>query len=276
MASMPPRTDPDRKTYLKSNSMNDKKFNKIFSTVLLSMMVLVIAVTTAFKLQDPGARTVMLLVAAFGSVMGVACTVLSANGLIWNFFFGVLDVTLCTIVAMDNELWGNFALHLFFFLPMQFVGLAQWRKRGARGETEVKARRLTPGQRWIVAGAVTAGLAASYGVLFFIKSRTVALPEINHFQLFFDAAVFTFNIAGQILLSFAYMEQWILWNMVNISSICLWGSTMLASSASSYTVVMLIKYCFYLLNSINGLRIWLKLSRPDAPSGDAPVKAGCC
>ena len=257
--------------------MNDKKFNKIFSSVLLAMMVLVIAVTTAFKLQDPEARTVILLVAAFGSVMGVACTVLSANGLIWNFFFGVLDVVLCTIVALDNKLWGNFALHLFFFLPMQFVGLAQWRRRGAKGtETEVKARRLTPSRRWMVAGATAAGLAVTYGILLFIKTRTLTLAEINHFQLFFDAAVFTFNIAGQILLSFAYMEQWILWNMVNVSSICLWGSTMLVDASSSYTVVMFIKYCFYLLNSINGLRIWLKLSRTDEDPGDMPHKAGCC
>ena len=257
--------------------MNDKKFNKIFSAVLLAMMVLVIAVITAFKIQQPGARTVMLLVAAFGSVMGVACTVLSANGLIWNFFFGVLDVTLCTIVAVDNALWGNFALHLFFFLPMQFIGLAQWRKRGAKGtETEVKARRLTPKQRWIVAGLTLAGLAASYAVLWFIKVRTVEAADINRFQLFFDAAVFTFNIAGQILLSFAYMEQWILWNLVNVSSICLWGSTMLASAASSYTVVMFIKYCFYLLNSINGLRIWLKLSRPGSVEAAPAARKGCC
>ena len=251
--------------------MNDKKFNKIFSTVLLSLMVVVIAITPAFKLQDPQARTVMLLIAAFGSVMGVASTVLSANGLLWTFFFGILDVTLGTIVAADNALWGNFALHLFFFLPMQFVGLWQWRKRGAVGaKTEVKARRLTPKQRWLVTALVAAGLAASYGVLLLIKIRTVAPEEINRWQVFFDAAVFTFNIAGQILMSLAYMEQWILWNLVNVSSILLWGNTMLSSEASSYTVVMFIKYCFYLVNSINGLRIWLNLSRADA-AGDGTV-----
>lgn len=88
--------------------MNDKKFNKIFSTVLMTLMVVVIAITTAFKLQDPQARVVMLLIAAFGSVMGVASTVLSANGILWTFFFGILDVTFCTIVAADNGLWGNF------------------------------------------------------------------------------------------------------------------------------------------------------------------------
>ena len=151
--------------------MNDKKFNKIFSTVLMTLMVVVIAITTAFKLQDPQARVVMLLIAAFGSVMGVASTVLSANGILWTFFFGILDVTFCTIVAADNGLWGNFALHLFFFLPMQFVGLWQWRKRGASGaKTEVKARRLTPSQRWLVLCSVLVLLAVSYGVLMWIST----------------------------------------------------------------------------------------------------------
>lgn len=257
--------------------MNDKKFNKIFSTVLMTLMVVVIAITTAFKLQDPQARVVMLLIAAFGSVMGVASTGLSANGILWTFFFGILDVTFCTIVAADNGLWGNFALHLFFFLPMQFVGLWQWRKRGASGaKTEVKARRLTPSQRWLVLCSVLVLLAVSYGVLMWIQLRTVAPDQVNRLQVFFDAAVFTFNIAGQILMSLAYMEQWILWNLVNISSICLWGSTMLSSDASSYTVVMFIKYCFYLVNSVNGLRIWINLSRNSGSEEALPEKEGCC
>lgn len=241
---------------------DDKKFNRIFSTVLMALMVAVIAVITAFKFQDPEARKVMLLIAAFGSVMGVASTVLSANGLIWTFIFGILDVVLCSIVAVDNGLWGNFALHAFFFLPMQFVGIWQWRKRGAQGaKSEVKARRLTPKQRWLVAGAIAVGLAASYAVLLLIKLKTVEAAEINRSQVFFDAAVFTFNIAGQILMSLAYMEQWIVWNLVNVFSILLWGSTMVSSPGSSYTVVMFIKYCFYLVNSVNGLRIWLNLSK---------------
>ena len=246
--------------------IDEKRFNRIFSTTLLTAMVVVIAITTAFKLQQPGARTAMLLIAAFGSVMGVASTVLSANGLIWTFLFGLLDVTLGCIVAYDNGLWGNFALHAFYFLPMQFVGIWQWRKRGASGaKTEVKARRLTGYQRAGVAVAIATLLAASYAVLLLIKGRTMDPEEINRTQVFFDAAVFTFNIAGQILMSLAYFEQWIVWNLVNIFSILLWGSTMLSSDASSYTVVMFIKYCFYLLNSLNGLRIWYRLSRPETP-----------
>ncbi len=241
--------------------MTDKQFNKWFSTILMALMVVVIVITTVFKLQQPDARVVMLIIAALGSVMGVASTVLSANGIIWTFIFGILDVTFCCIVAADNEIWGNFALHLFYFLPMQFVGIWQWRKRGAVGaKTEVKARRFTPKQWGITAASVLAGLAAVYFILLQIHLHTD--PEnINRSQIFFDAAVTTFNIAGQILMSLAFYEQWYLWILVNISSIFLWGGTMMSSAASSYTVVMFIKYCFYLVNSVNGLRIWYKLSK---------------
>ena len=102
-----------------------------------------------------------------------------------------------------------------------------------------------------------------YGILIAIKFYTVAPEEINRTQVFADAARTTFNIAGQILMSLAFYEQWHLWILVNIASIVLWGSTMLSSAASSYTVVMFIKYCFYLVNSLNGLRVWYRLSQSE-------------
>lgn len=243
--------------------MTEKQFNKWFSTALMTLMVITIAVTTVFKLQEPEARTLLILIAATGSVMGVASSVLSAHGLIWTFLFGLLDVACCLIVDADNGIWGDFSMHLFYLLPMQIVGIWQWRKRGASGAgKEVKARRLDARRRWMLAGAVVLGLAAVYGILVGIKLFEGG--EINRTQVFADAARTTFNIAGQILMSLAFYEQWYLWILVNVASIFLWGSTMLQSAASSYTVVMFIKYCFYLVNSLNGLRIWFKLSRETA------------
>lgn len=230
----------------------------------MTLMVVAIAITTAFKLHEPEARTLLILIAATGSVMGVASSVLSANGIIWTFLFGLLDIACCLIVDADNGIWGDFSMHLFYLLPMQIVGIWQWRKRGASGsKQEVKARRLSCRQRWLITGAVAAGLAAVYGILIAIKYATVEPEEINRVQVFADASRTTFNIAGQILMSLAFYEQWYLWILVNIASILLWGSTMLSSTASSYTVVMFVKYCFYLINSLNGLRIWYNLSRRD-------------
>ena len=241
---------------------DEKRFNKIVSSLIMAGMLIAIGITTAFKMQDPGARHVMLLIAAFGSLFGVLCTVLSANGLIWTFLFGILDVVLDSVVAFDTGVMGNFALHAFYFLPMQFVGLWQWRKRGASAKEEVKARRLTWKGWALVVASIVAGVAVSYFVLY--KIDLVKLGDaglINRPKVFLDATVLTLNIVGQVLMSLAYFEQWIIWNFVNIFSILLWGNTMLSSEASSYTVVMFIKYIFYLLNSINGLRIWYSLSR---------------
>ncbi len=241
---------------------NEKKFNKLFSSVLMGLMVITIAVTTVFKLEEDNARTFMIIVAALGSVMGVASSILSANGLIWTFLFGMLDIVCCCIVDVDNGIWGDFSMHLFYLMPMQIVGIWQWRKRGASGSgTEVKARKLSPRWRWMLLGSVAAGLFLVFGILLAIKYWTVDPSEINRVQVFADAARTTFNIAGQILMSLAFYEQWYLWILVNVASIVLWGSTMLSGAASSYTVVMFIKYCFYLLNSLNGLRIWFKLSK---------------
>ncbi|MBR6347017.1 MAG: nicotinamide mononucleotide transporter [Bacteroidales bacterium] len=244
--------------------MKEERFNKIFSTCIMVGMLVAVGITTAIKAQDPSTRMLMLAVASLGSVMGVASTVLSANGLIWTFLFGIADVVLDSIVAFDAGAMGNFALHAFYFLPMQFVGIAQWRKRGATKEEKVKARRLDS-RGWIM---LVAGIAVSLATAWYILLRidesrfdAGAIESVDRWKVFFDAAVLVLNIAGQILMSLAFFEQWIVWNFVNVFSILLWGSIMLSSEASSYTVVMFVKYCFYLLNSLNGLRIWQKLSR---------------
>lgn len=242
--------------------MTDKQFNKWFSIILMTLMVVAIAITTGIKLGQPSARTFFIIVAAIGSVMGVASSVMSANGYIWTFIFGLMDIACCLIVDADNGVWGDFSLHLLYLLPMQFVGIWQWRKRGAKGTTsEVKARRLNGKQILYVVLGTAAVLAAVYFILLQVKLHTVDPSQINRVQVASDAARTTFNIAGQILMALAFYEQWYFWIFVNIASIFLWGSTMAMSEASSYTVVMFVKYCFYLINSLNGLRIWYNLSR---------------
>ena len=249
--------------------INEKKFNLWFNAFILIGMLLAVVVTNVYKFQQPGARHFMLVLASIGALIGVINTVLSANGNILTFLFGLIDVTIASYVAFDSSIrpggdpvWGNFALHAFYFLPMQFVGWWQWRKRGASAKEKVKARRLT-GQQWSMQGAAfIAGTAVAYLVLCAVGGDTGTHGLIRTVILF-DALVLILNILGQVLMSLAYMEQWIVWILVNICSICLWGGKALSSPDSSYTVVMVIKYIFYFLNSLNGLRVWYGLSRKE-------------
>jgi len=248
----------------------EKIFNKWFNAFILIGMIISVTIITIFKLQAPGARTFMLIVAAIGSIMGVVNTVLSANGNIWTFLFGLIDVVLCSIVYYDSGVMGTFALHVLYFLPMQFVGYWQWRKRGAKavsdesGEaSKVRARRLTPKQWMLVAVALVCGIAVAYAILYYIDAARLDPSEIDRAKILLDATVVMLNIMGQILMSLAFTEQWYIWLAVNVFSIMLWTNRLLAAPRDSYSIVMVIKYVFYLLNSLNGIRIWHNLSKEE-------------
>ncbi|MBR6971900.1 MAG: nicotinamide mononucleotide transporter [Bacteroidales bacterium] len=256
-------------------SERDLKFNFWFNMFILVGMITAVVVVNVLKIRAQDTITIKQIVVAVGAIMGVVNTVLSANGNIWTFLFGVLDVSIGAYANYDSGNMGQFAQHAFYFLPMQFIGYWQWRKRGAGKKTEdggtskVRARRLT-GKQWIyVAIAIIAGTAICYGILYWVDLKLLEagkIAEIDKAKLFLDAFVLVLNLIGQILMSWAYMDQWYLWNLVNVFSILLWTNRLMSAGSDSYTIVMVIKYSFYLLNSINGLRIWLKLSRPQPES----------
>ncbi|NLZ20141.1 MAG: nicotinamide mononucleotide transporter [Bacteroidales bacterium] len=236
-------------------------FNKLFNAFILIGMTIVTVVVTAIKFQDAGSGRVMLVVAAFGSLMGVLSTVFSANGRILTFLFGLIDVSIYGVMCLTGAKYGNAALHLLYFLPMQFVGYLQWRKRGASDGERVHARRLDS-RKWLLFGSLfLVGLLAAYFILCALDKTEAA--GVIRWLVLMDALSMMCNILGQLLLSTAYMEQWIFWIGVNIASVVMWVLTLRESPDSSYALIYVVKYSFYLLNSLNGLRIWLALSREE-------------
>ena len=240
--------------------MTEKTFNKWFNVFILGGMALVTCLVTAFKLRgaEEGA-TLWLLLTAFGSLMGVLATVCSANGWIITFLFGFLDVSIYGVSCWMNWLHGgaglgNALLHFVYFVPMQLVGFLQWKRRGAKAAEQVKARRLTPAWRW---GWLAITVAAT-AVLYFVLARfdRSAAQGFLKVAVLLDVVPLVCNVIGQLLMSTAYMEQWIFWIAVNITSIGMW-----MASDQSFAPVYIVKYTFYLINALNGLRIWLNLSK---------------
>ena len=241
-------------------AMTEKTFNKIFNAFILIGMAVVTCLVTGIKISQAGDGDITwLLVTAFGSLMGVLATVCSANGWIITFLFGFLDVAIYGISCWMN--WrtggsglGNALLHFVYFVPMQLVGFLQWKRRGAKSSAQVKARRLSLAMRWGWLAITVAATAVLYLVL--LQFDRSAAEGFLRVAVLLDVIPLVCNIIGQLLMSTAYMEQWIFWMAVNITSIGMW-----AFSDQSFAPVYLVKYSFYLINSINGLRIWLRLSR---------------
>ncbi len=243
--------------------MERKQIDNLINAFILGGMTLVMVITTIWKLRTAETGQAMLLVAAFGSLMGVLANVFSANGKILTFLFGLFDVSIYGVMCFIDGKYGNSAMHLLYFLPMQIVGFWQWRKRGAevssKEESSLKVRRFGTREWLIYSGIFLAGLLVAYAVLLSIgRSESASVVKV---AIFMDAFSMMCNILGQLLMSMAYMEQWYFWIGVNVASVIMWAVTLKDDPSSSYALVYMIKYIFYLLNSLNGVRIWLRLSK---------------
>ena len=197
------------------------------------------------------------LLGSIAGIAGVLCVVLVAKGNIWNYLFGIINVSMYAYISYKASLYGDAALNALYYVPMQFIGWWQWRKRGAAvsqaesggAGVQVKARRFTWRQRVILAIGCAAGVIAVGYVL-------------KHFgdpQPFKDSATTVLSIVAQALMALAFMEQWALWIITNVISVVMWS--VCVARGEAHAAVMVIMWVFYLLNSINGFRVWLKLSR---------------
>ena len=108
------------------------------------------------------------LVGSVASIAGVLCVVLVAKGSIWNYLFGIVNVSMYAYISYKAALYGDAALNALYYVPMQFIGWWQWRKRGAAvsvdessgGAVQVKARRFDWKQRaMLFAGCAVAVVA---------------------------------------------------------------------------------------------------------------------
>lgn len=197
------------------------------------------------------------IVGSVAGIAGVLCVVLVAKGSIWNYLFGIVNVSMYAYISYKASLYGDAALKALYYVPMQFIGWWQWRRRGAAvsqaeaggAGVQVKARRFTWHQRAILALGCAAGVIAVGYVL-------------KHFgdpQPFKDSATTVLSIVAQALMALAFMEQWALWIITNVISVVMW--CICVARGEAHAAVMVIMWVFYLLNSLNGFRVWLKLSR---------------
>ncbi len=187
------------------------------------------------------------LIGSLAAIAGVVCVVLVAKGNIWNYFFGVINVSLYAWISFKSDLYGDAALNALYYFPMQFIGLWQWRKRGATDNVKaVRARRMTLKQRaLLISGCAILVALAGYG-----------LDRLGDPQPYKDAATTVLSIVAQLLMVMAFSEQWLLWIVNNVISIAMW--VICTVEGDSHASLMVLMWIFYLINSINGYRVWVR------------------
>lgn len=183
------------------------------------------------------------------AVLNIICVVLSAKGSRWNFLFGVVFVILYAWICLSTKHYGNAAVYGLVFLPMNIIGYFQWVKQGTvEGSEQVCAKTLTKRQ----------ALVWSVCSFAFIAASVLVLKRIGGSESLTDGVLTVICVVAQLLMTFAYAEQWWLWILVNVVTVVMWVQSALAGTP--HAAIMAINYLFTLVNSVNGLLVWRRLS----------------
>ena len=184
----------------------------------------------------------------FASLSGIWCVILIAKGKIINYYFGIINVVAYAYIAYNQQYYGEVMLNMIYFFPMQFVGLYLWKKRRiSNNKDDIKIVYMTNKQR-VLWSVVTVIATILYG--FVLKHLGGNLP-------FIDSSSTVMSVIAMILMVFVFVEQWVLWILVDIVSIIMWITVMMNGGND---IAVLVMWIAFLVNAIYGLYNWIKLA----------------
>lgn len=184
------------------------------------------------------------------SLTGMICVVLVAKGKISNYYFGIVNVVLYAYIAYQSRYYGEVMLNLFYFLPIQFVGIFYWmkHKNKKKGNDDVKVAKLSLKEKTIWTVISVLGVI-SYG--FILESLGGTLP-------FVDSTSTVLSVIAMILMVRRVTEQWILWIIVDIVSVYMWFYILFQGGND---ISMLVMWSAYLVNAVYGYYNWKKMEK---------------
>ena len=158
-------------------------------------------------------------------LLGIANILLIIRRSVWNYPFGIAMVTLYFFIFRDAKLYSDAGLQIFFVV-VNLYGWWSWSRNKAEAGEVVVQRLGTEGLLAWIAGSVIA--TAVWG--FIMSTHTDASYP------FWDAGVAMLSVAGQILMTRRYLENWYWWIAVNAISIPLYIVKDLHLTAGLYTL----------------------------------------
>ena len=221
------------KEVIKRELINWKKWEVIW---LLVATVVILSVSVYWKDS---------IVATFAALTGIWCVILTGKGKLSSFWFGSINTVLYAIIAWEAKYWGEVMLNLIYYVPMNFVGLYMWSKNMNKETEEVVKKRLSLKKSIMSYGLVIVG-TLGYGL--FLKVLNGTLP-------FVDSMSTVFSVFAQFLCVKRYMEQWVLWVIVDVVTVIMWIYAFVNGTGDMATVLM---WSIYLINAIFMLIKWKK------------------
>ena len=180
-------------------------------------------------------------IALVSAICGILYTIFAGKGKISCYAFGLCGTLCYSYLSFVNNLFGNLALYMLYYLPMQIVGIFRWKKHLKKDSGEIIKTKLSVKERLIY---LILTIIISLAVSFILKYTGDASP-------FIDGTTTVFSILGMLLTVKRCIEQWYVWILVNGLSALMWIEAYLQGSNCLATVIMWITYfilAFYFLS----------------------------
>ncbi|CAH8189033.1 MULTISPECIES: nicotinamide riboside transporter PnuC [Vibrio] len=213
-----------------------------------------------------GGGYAMSWIEAFGTVFGLLCIWFASQEKTINYLFGLLNVTLFAVIFFQIQLYGLLLLQLFFFCANVY-GWYAWTRPNADGDT-LQVRWLNK-QKLItttVFSVAAIALLTLYIDPFFFTLANITVDSLNLFGAnlaqptlepdafpFWDSAMTILSIVAQILMTRKYVENWMLWVVINIISVGVYATQGVYAMSVQYAILMFI--------AANGTREWARTAK---------------
>ena len=204
---------------------------------------------------------------AIGTIAGLLCIWLASLEKIVNYLFGLINVTLFAIIFFQIQLYASLLLQLFFFAA-NLYGWYAWSRQTSQNEAELQIRwlPLPKAMAWLAACVIAIGLMTVYIDPVFAVLTQVAVGVMQSMGMnvsmpvlqpdafpFWDSCMMVLSIAAMVLMTRKYVENWLLWAVINVISVAIFALQGVYAMALEYLILTFI--------ALNGSRMWMKSAR---------------
>ena len=176
---------------------------------------------------------------AIATGAGLINTYLAARANIWNWLFGMITVILFAIIFLSAGLYAGMGIQIIF-LMLQFYGLYHWRYGGKQHETLA----ITHASRQAWGIACLLFIASFASLIYLLQHHT------NSTMVYMDALTSALSLVAQWMMSQKWIENWLLWVVMDVISIDMYIEKHLIMTAILYFLLFVL--------SVKGYAIWKK------------------
>ncbi|MCX9069503.1 nicotinamide riboside transporter PnuC [Citrobacter portucalensis] len=201
---------------------------------------------------------------AIGTVFGLLCIWCASREKIINYLFGLINVTLFAAIFFQIQLYASLLLQVFFFAA-NIYGWYAWSRQNEAQEAALKVRWLARQQTLVLGGVcavaivlmtlfidpVFAALTRIMIALLQMIGIPVAMPDLQPDAFpFWDSTILVLSIAAMILMTRKYVENWLLWVLIDVISVVIY--------AVQGVYAMSLEYVLLTAIAVMGSYSWIK------------------